>query len=107
MSLKCNPSGLTQKWSGKTGSRTVICPAKPSSYPSLPGFKVQTLTGVNGVLPLTEDPIRLREPELAICPLFVGIVKGGWLGKDSHEFRLDRLIIGHSGALSVLAIGGG
>ena len=29
MSLKFIPSGLTQKWSGRSGSRAVMCPARP------------------------------------------------------------------------------
>ena len=34
ISPKCMPNGLTQKWSVRSGSRTVMWPAGPSSYPS-------------------------------------------------------------------------
>src|SRR5438270_5051901 len=32
--LKCTPNGFTQKWSGRSGSRAVMCPVTPSSKPN-------------------------------------------------------------------------
>ena len=36
---KLFPNGLTQKWSGRSGSRTVMCPATPSAKPNLPKMR--------------------------------------------------------------------
>ena len=36
MWLKFMPNGFTQKWSSRSGSRAVMCPAMPSSNPNLP-----------------------------------------------------------------------
>ena len=33
------PSGFTQKWSGNSGSRTVMCPATPSPKPKRPKMR--------------------------------------------------------------------
>ena len=37
--LKLMPNGLTQKWSGCSGSRAVMCPATPSSKPRRPKIR--------------------------------------------------------------------
>ena len=51
-----------------------MCPATPSSYPSLPVLK-RTLTtsgerSMNSQPQLTKDPESLREPELQVLPFF-------------------------------------
>lgn len=65
MSLKCSPKGLTQKQSGLRESRTVICPATPSSYLPLRGISLtQVEKRVILRLPeVTEDPERLSKAE--------------------------------------------
>ena len=36
---KLRPNGLTQKWSGNSGSRTVMWPATPSPKPKRPKMR--------------------------------------------------------------------
>src|ERR1700759_567147 len=39
MWLNAIPNGFTQKWSRRSGSRAVMCPATPSSNPNLPKMR--------------------------------------------------------------------
>ena len=85
MRLKETPNGFTQKVVGSTGSRSVICPATPSSKPAAFSLKDRISRRVDWVLTIfAKDPESGRQASFKILSFFVFVVEDEWTGELGH-----------------------
>ena len=96
---KLLPNGLTQKWSGNSGSRTVMCPATPSPKPKRPKMRrapasfclrwrrsSSTVANVGG--PVSDTSLAVSSmPSIVGVPVSVMAMRGRLLRGPSGRVR--------------------
>ena len=94
---KLLPNGLTQKWSGNSGSRTVMCPATPSPKPKRPKMRrapasfclrwsrsSSTVANVGG--PVSDTSLAVSSmPSIVGVPVSVMAMGAGYFGVRPDE----------------------
>ncbi len=97
------PNGLTQNVVGSTGSRTVICPATPSSKPYFPNMRKAAASRPLRYSRSSYLSVKVGGPGIfAICPLAWDLLKPGSRGASVEGYEplaLFSMLVADGGAM--------